>query len=187
MWPFISENIDYVIAVFTTLFAVAGMQFKNMKVILASQIIANGLLALQAIIGGTASASITVFVAIVQTVICFIYNSNGRDFPIWMTGVFIAVYTAVAVICFNTVFDLLILFASVFFAVAVVQKRSSVCRFCSLCNCLLWLSYDIAVMPSGIITHVVISSFTLVAIIRLDREDWRRLFSKVYAREKNKT
>ena len=185
MWPLILENIDYIIAIFTTLFAVAGMQFKSMRIILVSQIIANGLLATQAIIGGTASASITVFVAIVQTVISFVYTSSGKGFPIWLTSIFIVVYTAVTIVCFKTGFDLLILFAAVFFALAVVQKKSSICRFCSLVNCLLWLSYDIAVMPSGIITHVVIVSFTLAAIIRLDRGEWKSLLTKVFTKNKN--
>ena len=72
-------------------------------------------------------------------------------------------------------FDILTCIASWFFAIAIVQKNSAVCRLCSLINLLLWLSYDIAVMPSGIINHTVIIAFVIVAIIRLDREEWRGL------------
>lgn len=175
MPEFLLENIDYVIAVFTTLFAIAGMQFKDMRIILVSQIIANGLLGAQAILGGTASASGILFLAIIQTVISFVFTYKSKDFPVWLTLLFAIGYTTITVICYATPFDILTCIASWFFAIAVVQKNSAVCRLCSLINLLLWLSYDIAVMPSGIINHTVIIAFVIVAIIRLDREEWRGL------------
>ena len=173
MIEFLQENVDYIIAVFTTLFAIAGMQFKDMRVIIVSQIAANGLLAAQAILGGTASASGIIFLGIVQTVISFIFTAKKKDFPMWLTLIFVVGFTVITVIYFTNAFDILTCVAAWFFAIAIVQKNSAVCRLYSAINVALWLIYDIFVMPSGMINHTIILCFIIVAIIRLDRAEWR--------------
>ena len=187
LWEFLSNNVDFIIAIFTTLFAVVGMQFKDMRVIIASQMVANGLLAAQCIIGGTLSAGGAVMVGTVQTAISFILASKKIKFPIWLTALFVCAYTAVTVICFSSPFDIATGVAGWFFAVAMVQERSSVCRVCSLANLSLWLVYDFCVMPSGAIPHVIIFVCTVVSVIRLDRGDWKRAFNRIFGKESTKT
>lgn len=180
LWEFLSNNVDYVISIFTTLFAVVGMQFKDMRVIIVSQMVANGLLAAQCIIGGTISAGGAVIVGTIQTAISFIFAAKHKRFPLWLTLVFIGAFTAVTVICFSSPFDIATGVAGWFFAVAMVQERSSICRACSLANVLLWLLYDFCVMPSGAIPHVVILVCTVISVIRLDRADWKAAFNRIF-------
>ncbi len=191
MLGFLSENLDYVISIFTTLFAVAGMQFKNMKIIIVSQILSNGLLAAQCIIGGTVSAGLVVILATVQTVISFTFAYKHTEFPRWLTGIFMLGFTAITVFSLVnlakadgltpivTVANIITMIAAWFFAVAMVQTASWKCRLLSTCNLTLWLIYDIMVMPSGIITHIVIITFNIIAIVRNDREEWKNIFSKL--------
>ena len=183
MLEFLQQNAGYVVAVFTTIFAIAGMQFKDMRIILVSQIIANGLLGVQAILGGTASTSWIIFLAIVQTVISFAFASKSKDFPIWLTLIFAIGYTVITVLLFTSPFDILTCIAAWFFALAVVQKDSAVCRFYSVVNTALWLVYDIFVMQTGIVNHSVIICFIIFAIVRLDRAEWRggKLFKTMLA------
>ena len=175
---FLKENIDYIIAVFTTIFTVAGMQFRNMRVILISQLIANSLLGTQCILGGTASAGAIVFLSIAQTVVSFVYNSCGKVFPVPLTVAFMAGFTAITIIYFSTPFDLLTLVAAWFFAICIVQKHSYICRFCALANTCLWLIYDAFVMPSGLVNHTVVGVLIFATIIRLDRAEWKRFFAR---------
>ncbi len=182
MRDFLIENVDFIIAIFTTFFAVAGMQFRNMRVILVSQLISNGLLALQCILGGTASAGGIVFLAIGQTVVSFIFSAKGKRFPLPLTIVFMAGFTAITVIYFSTPFDLLTMVAAWFFALAIVQERSHICRFYSLVNTVLWLVYDFFVMPSGVVNHSVIAVLIFASILRLDRGEWKQLLTS--AKEK---
>ena len=174
---FLIENVDFVIAIFTAFFAVAGMQFRNMRVILVSQLISNGLLALQCILGGTASAGGIVFLAIGQTVVSFIFSAKGKRSPLPLTFAFMAGFTAITVIYFSTPFDLLTMVAAWFFALAIVQERSHICRFYSLVNTVLWLVYDIFVMPSGMVNHSVIAVLIFISILRLDRSEWKQLLA----------
>ena len=179
----VMKYLDYIIAIFTTLFAVAGMQFKNMKIIIVSQLAANALLGLQCLLGGTASAGATVVVALLQTSLSFVFTVRKKEFPVWLTLVFMGLFVAINVIWYSTPFDILVLVAACFFAAAIVQKRSWICRIYSFINTLLWLIYDIAVMPSGIINHSVILVFIFVGIVRLDIPEWTGLVRRILGKK----
>lgn len=184
MPDFLIKNVDYIIAIFTTFFAVAGMQFRKMLAIRICLLLSNGLLALQCILGGTASAGGIVFLAIAQTVVSFVFDAKGKRFPIALTLVFMGGFSAVTVIYFSTFFDLLTMVAAWFFALAIVQERSHICRLFSLINTALWLIYDIFMMPSGVVNHSVIAVLIAVSILRLDRSEWKQFFSR-NCKEKN--
>ena len=173
------ELFPFIVGIFTTLFAVAGMQFKNMKIIIISQLLANGLLGFQYILEGQISTSGIVIVAIVQTITSFIFSANKKDFPVWLTIVFMGAFTVVSVLMYSSLFDILTLVAVWFFAVSIVQKNSAICRICAFCNTLLWLIYDIALAPSAILTHSVIITFIVVAMIRNDIPEWKKLIKKL--------
>ena len=183
------ENPDFIISVFVLGFAVLGMQFKDMKVILVSQVIANGLLGIQCIIGGTAATGGVVFLGTLQTAVSFVFVYKKKSFPIWLTGLFILGYTAITVIGFfnpavtSSPLDILTMLASWFFAVSMVQEKSWLCRLYSLANLLLWIIYEIILMPSGLITHGIILPCTIVSILRNDRAEWKMLFSKIFRKD----
>ena len=100
MWNFLRENPDYIISVFVLVFTVAGMQFKKMRFVLTSLALANLLLAVQCIVGGTVSTGGVVILATVQTVICFVLNEKKIKVPVWLTVSFMAGYSAITVIGF---------------------------------------------------------------------------------------
>ena len=88
VWNFLRENPDYIISVFVLIFTVAGMQFKKMRFVLTSLAMANVLLALQCIVGGTVSTGAVVILATVQTVVCFDLNEKKIKVPKWLTVLF---------------------------------------------------------------------------------------------------
>jgi len=178
-----NEIIALVVSIFTTLFAVAGMQFKSMKVIIVSQLLANSLLGVQYILEDRLSASGIVMVAIVLTALSFVFTYKKKDFPIWLTILFCVAFTVVSILSYQSAWDLLPLVAVWFFAWAMVQKNSAVCRILSLCNVSLWLIYDIALAPSAILTHAVIIVFTVIGIVRQDRAEWAAFFKKIFGKK----
>lgn len=185
MLEFLKENPDYIVSIFVLLFTVLGMQFKNMKMIILSQIMANLLLGLQCILGGTASTGGVVFLATAQTVLSFIYSSRGRKFPLWLMLCFMAGYSVITVIGLlspaipSSPFDLVTMVAVWFFALGIVQEKSYLCRICSAVNVALWLVYDICVLPSAVLNHIIIICSILFSIVRNDRAEWRTFFKKV--------
>ena len=180
------DILAYIIGIFTTIFAVASMQFKDMKYVLVCQLICNSLLTMQYVLEGRISVSGVVVLAVVQTIVRFFFDKKGKLFPVWLTCVFIILFTAVSLIMMKSPYDLITCAAVWFFAICIVQKKSSVARICSFTNTVLWLIYDILQAPSAIFTHAVILVFVAVGIIRLDREDWKEFFAKLgKKKEKN--
>jgi hypothetical protein len=155
------------------------MQFKNMKYVLICQLLSNAILGTQLVLEGQASTCGVVAVALVQTIISYILGAKKKAFPVWLTCVFIVIFTVVSIITYKSVFDILTCLAVWFFAIGIVQKRSSICRIYSLVNSILWLTYDIFCAPSAVLTHAVIIVFIVVGMIRLDREDWKKFFAKL--------
>lgn len=174
------EILAYILGVFTTVFAVASMQFKNMKYVLICQLICNSILTMQYVLEDRVSVSGVVILAVVQTVVRFFFDKNGKPFPVWLTCVFIVGFTVVSVVMMTSPYDLITCAAVWLFAICIVQKRSSVARICSFGNTTLWLIYDILCAPSAIFTHAVILVFVAFGIIRLDREDWKLFFAKFF-------
>lgn len=185
LFEFLGENPDYIISVFVLIFAVLGMQFKDMRIILISQVIANGLLGIQCIIAGTASTGGVVFLGTLQTALSFVFAHKKKRFPTWLTVLFILGYTSITVFGFfspnvtSSPWDLLTMVAAWFFAVSMVQEKSWICRIYSVANLLLWITYEIILMPSGLITHCIILPCTIVGIIRNDRAEWKALIKNL--------
>ena len=178
------ELLAYILGAFTTLFAVLSMQFKNMKWVLVCQICSNSILALQYMLEGRISVSGVVILAIAQTVVSFVIKLKGKEFPIWLIGVFIAGYTAVSLVMMTSAYDLITCVAVWLFALCVVQKNSALCRVYSIFNTLLWLIYDIICAPSAILIHIVVLAFDIAGVVRLDREEWKTFFVRLLKSKK---
>ncbi|MBO5907444.1 MAG: YgjV family protein [Clostridia bacterium] len=175
------DIIATVIGVITTAVAVLGMQFKNMKYILATQIVSNSLLVVQYLLQGTMSGSGVVILGIVQVTIGYVLGRMNKDFPLYLTVIFIIGHTVISIVSYSVPYDVLSLVAAWVFAISMVQKSSSVCRAMTLLNLSLWLVYDFGTGAySAVLTHAVIIVLTAVAVIRLDREAWKCAVKKIF-------
>ena len=177
------ETVDIIatiIGVFTTVAAVSGMQFKNMKYILISQLISNSLLVVQYILQGTVSGSGVVILGIVQVTIGYVLGRMNKAFPLYLTVLFIIGHTVISIISYSVPYDILALIAAWIFAISMVQTNSSVCRALTIINLSLWLIYDFGTGAySAVLTHAIILLLTAVAVIRLDRGEWKAAARKI--------
>ncbi len=180
-----TDIIATVIGVFTTVAAVSGMQFKNMKYILISQLVSNSLLIVQYLLQGTISGGGVVILAIVQVALGYVLTRLGKPFPIYLTGAFIFGYVLISALSYSVIFDIASCLAACLFAVSMVQKNSAVCRAITIVSLALWLVYDFGTGAySAVLTHVVIITLTAVAVIRLDRGEWAAAARKIFAKGK---
>ena len=157
------------ISVLTGVVAVVMMQFKEMKHILAGQILANLLTAsTYFLLGGFSGAGINL-IAIVQTVVMFVYSLKKIPPKKWVIAVFILLYAVCSAIYYRSPVDLFSGGAAICYAFSVVQTKASLSRLWYLFNPLCWLVYDLFTAAYGnFILHVIIFSTTLLAILRRD-------------------
>ena len=145
--------------------AVVMMQFKDMKKILAGQILANLLTAsTYFLLGGISGAGIC-FIAIFQTVVMFIYSIKKVTPHRWVIIGFVAMYIACLVIYYKSPVDLLSAAAAITYAFSVVQTKPACSRLWFLFNPLLWLVYDLFTSAYvNIILHAAVFCSTAFAI-----------------------
>ena len=157
------------ISIINGVLAVMMMQFKDMKKILIFQIITNLLTASTYILlGGFSGAGICI-IAIVQSVIMFVYNVKKVPPHKWVVAVFVLLYIACSAFYYKTFIDIFSALAAVCYAFSVVQTKASLSRLWYLFNPLCWLIYDIFTRAYGnFVLHFVVFVSTLFAIIRND-------------------
>ena len=170
-------NISFIIAqclgLLTTLLAVVSVQFKNVRLILISQIIMNLLVAVNyALLGGLSGAWICIL-ATLQTTITFFIDKYCSKNPERIHNILLPFFTAGYIIGTVIVYkdwnDIVSCVCAILFVLAILQTDSSKYRKIIILNALLWVIYDITTMAyTSILTHGLEAVSILIAMIRLD-------------------
>ena len=159
--------IAQAISILTCIVAVVMVQLKSMKQILTGQIIANLLSAsTYFLLGGLSGAGIC-FVAIVQSVVMYIYDAKKIKPHLTVVIGFIAAYILCSVVYYKSPVDIFSALAAIAFAMSVVQTKpqTSKCWYCL--NPFFWLIYDVFNLAFiNLVMHLVIFISTLIAIFR---------------------
>ena len=157
------------ISIVTTVIAILCVQLKKMNWILICQISANFLAGTTYFfIDGKSGLGISI-IAVLQTVVMFLYEKKKKT-PHWLVTVaFCAAYVGYSLLVYQTVFDLLPAAAAVFFALSVAQKKPERYRIFAAINPTFWVAYDIYAQAFVyIFMHSGIFISAIVGIIRLD-------------------
>lgn len=158
-----------IVGILIPVFAVISLQCKNMKFLLALQIISNGLLMLNFALLNAWSGALTAILATVQTIIIFIFRITNKKIPNYVIILFMASFIVGTIITYTRLLDIVPCIAALIFVISIIQTRASVCRVYSMANSALWIVYDIG---SGawttIITHALLLCSSVIGIIRHD-------------------
>lgn len=158
-----------IVGIFVTIVSVISMQFKNMKHIVAAQMVANLLLMLNYLLLGGFSGAGVAIIATVQTVVVNILNSKKIKTPVFVTVAFMIMFLICSVLTYSGPLDITVAVAALLFALAIVQEDASKCRKLSLGNSVLWLIYDIGTGAyTTILTHGILIVSIIVGMVRLD-------------------
>ena len=160
------------ISIIAGILAIIMMQLKNMKSILFFEILVNLIGSLNYLLLGGNSGAVISALAIVQTVVMYIFTVKKREPHISIIILFILAYVCGSVyniISLATPIEILPALAAVCFALSVIQKKPSVFRIWGTLNPLFWLPYDIITKSYVMfLVHFGIFSSSLIAMIRHD-------------------
>ncbi len=169
-----------IVGVFVTIAAILSLQFKEMKSILAMQVLANFLLMLNYYLLDAFSGAAIAIIATVQTVIMFIIrlleNKMSKKLNLILTVVvtliFVGIFALSAINTYKAPVDILSALASLAFCICIVQKNAFVCRIFVILNSVLWIGYDIGTLAW---TTIITRAFSLFSsIIGMIRHDIKR-------------
>ncbi len=160
------------ISIFTGILAIVMMQLKNMKTILVFQIIVNLTASLNYLLLGGDSGALISLLAIVQSIVMFIYNTRKKKPHLIVVIAFIAAYASISgynMISSGELMGILPAFAAVCFSVSLVQEKPSVFRVWGFLNPTFWLPYDLFTGSYVMFAvHFGIAVSSVIAIVRLD-------------------
>ena len=160
------------ISVITGILAIVMMQFKNMKTILLFQIIVNVTASLNYLLLGGDSGAIISALAIIQSIVMFIYNTKKRKPHIHVILAFIICYVDVSlfnIIVSGDLMEILPALAAICFSLSLVQTKPLAFRVWGALNPSCWIPYDFytsSYVMFAVHTGILISS--IVGMIRVD-------------------
>ena len=157
------------ISILTGILAAFMMQLKKVKIILLFQLAVNLLTALTYILLGGLSGGGICLIAIVQTIVMFLYNRKEKKPHWWVLAIFIAAYVACSVIYYKSIMDIFPALSAVCFAMSIAMSTPFMSRVWYVFNPLFWIVYDISTLAYvNLVIHVVVFISTVVALIRVD-------------------
>ena len=171
-------DLNFIIAQFlgilTTIIAIVSMQFKNIRLILISQIALNVIVASEYVLLGGLSGAWICILAAVQTTIMFFLEKRESENMTKIRNVllllFAAGYVAGTAIVYKDWNDIVSCICAILFVLAIIQTDSAKYRRFILINATLWTIYDVTTMAyANILTHALQIISILIAMYRLDK------------------
>lgn len=160
------------VSIFTGVLAIVMMQLKNMKTILLFQIIVNLTASLNYLLLGGDSGAFISLLAIIQSIVMFIYNTKKKKPHLMVVIAFIAAYASISgynMISSGELMGIFPAFAAVCFSISLVQEKPSVFRVWGFLNPTFWLPYDLFTRSYVMFAvHFGIALSSVIAMVRLD-------------------
>ena len=138
---------------------------KDIKKILIGEICVNFTVALTYFLLSGSLGGWLCIMATVHTLISYAFKKQKKDFPIWLTVVFCAIYVVFGVIGGSSFIDVLPTVCSVLFGFAIVQKSPPKYNVFNATKSAVWVAYDICIGAyTTSIAHFFVFVSALIAI-----------------------
>lgn len=165
-WIFIIAQVFGIVA---CILSVISMLSKSITGALIFQMLANIAIAINFGLVDGISGAVVCIIGTIQTLVMFLMRRKEMEPKWWLLGAFLIAYITASVVMYSKWFDILSALAAVTFAVAVIQKKTSMYRSIMLINSCLWIVFDFcAGAYTAIITHGIILVSIVVGMIGLD-------------------
>ena len=160
------------ISVLTGVLAILTMQLKNMRTILFLQVVINLMASTNYLLLGGDSGAFISLLAILQSIVMFLYNKNEKKPQWWLTVAFVLGYWGISVyniISSGEVMGILPAVAAFCFCMSLVQEKAWIFRVWGALNPAFWMPYDLVTRSYVMFfVHLGIFISTVVAMVRLD-------------------
>lgn len=165
------ETLAQILGLIVTFFAVAAMQLKKKRQILAFCFIANALnILMYFIIDGFSSAMAVSIIAASQCAInCFLAFKN-KDAGVLQKIIFTVLFLGSGLMQFKGWLDILPLAGALTFMLSVFQTKEQNMRIFSLLNCCCWLVYNCIIGSTALFAQLISLISISVALYRFRKK-----------------
>ena len=149
-----------------------AVQFKQKRNILISFIFVNLFSAIGYILLGAYSGVLICSIAIIQTIVQYIYDKKGKKVPKYVITLYFISSILGGIYTYKTFIDILPILSFLMYIMSIIQSKESNVRKFTLIKLILWVPYDLynLAIASGIGRIVTIIS-TVIGMHRLDNKE----------------
>lgn len=163
-----------IVGLITTVVSLVSVQFKDEKIILIGEIVANLLSAISfGLLGGLSGSWVCVLASVQATILFFLNKSKHPRRTTWkyiVSGIFAVAYVIGNIITYTIWPDIIVCICALLYTYAVMQDTSKGMRTVFGVNMILWIIYDLIIGAyTTMITHLLSALSILTAKLRLDR------------------
>ncbi len=165
---FVAAQIANLLNIIVT---IAAFQFKKLPHILLGNVASNVLLALNYVFLGAFSGAWVGTLAAIQTIVIYFLDKKQtkKQTRLYLLVLFSVMYIIGTAIVYKQWFDCISCICALLYVASILQTNPKNLRRFSFVNMSLWIVYDIcAGAYTTIITHVLVLSSIIIAMIRLD-------------------
>lgn len=161
------DILEQYLGILVLVLCIASPQIKKKWKMLSISAVANIIAGINVLIFvGFTSAFVTNMLAVVQIVIHIVKDLKHRKTGTIEKAVFLGLYASLSLSAYQSPVDLLVVLASVLFALAVFCKQEQHYRFCMLGNNAVYIVYNIVVGSSNLYSQIFAFISVASAIIR---------------------
>jgi len=161
--------ISYIFSFIATILGLCEPFGKSMRNILIFNFLGNLFVGLSYFLISGFSGAVICFVACVQVVINYVFDSKKKKIPKWLIAVYAIAFVSVNLISFKAWYDVLSLLAALLFVFSVSQSSAKCYRILYASNSAVWIMYDLMACAYGnFLTHVALFVATTLAMVVRD-------------------
>ena len=157
-----------IVSIFSTICIVSTSYIKDVKKILVLLATANLAIATSYFLQGPESynGAISCAIGAGTAIVSGIYDIKGKDIPVFVAVIYGAVFTVANIISWTAWYSIIVIIASLMFAISTVQKTGKMYRVWTLGNIFLWIVFDIvSESGSSLISHMTTFTFMTSGMI----------------------
>lgn len=144
---------------------------KNMRLILLLVFFANAFVGTSYALTGALGGAATCGVGALQTIINYFFERKEKSIPKWLIVIYALTFSAVNLLVFRHVTDIIALLAALMFVMGISVKNGKKYRLWTLINTALWILYDLVTLSFGpLSTHSIQLATILFGMIMHDRK-----------------
>ncbi len=148
---------------------VASIQLSKRQQIFKLWIIAGIFFTLSFIFLGAYAGAVSCFIALAQTIISYYLQQKGKEFPFYLTIIFIIISLISGALTYKNYYDILPILGAITYILSIVQKKENRIRIITVINLLLWIFYNFLVGAYiAFVSDIIFFVSTLAAVIRFD-------------------
>ncbi len=122
---------------------IVSIQFKDKKKILLMFVLVNLTIGIELLLLNAYSGALVCFIAVVQTIINYLYIRKDKKFPMFYIPIYVIVSLIAGIYSYKELMDILTILCAMLYIASICQTKEKNIRIISFLNMSFWIVYNL--------------------------------------------